>query len=74
MRTNIEIDDSLMDSILESGHYSTKKDAVEAGLRLLKHKIAQLELLKLRGKVEFFSDSDYSTYPAGSSLSKVAED
>lgn len=58
MRTNVEIDDSLMDSVLASGHYKTKKDAVEAGLKLLKHTIANKELLKLRGKISFFDDVD----------------
>lgn len=74
MRTNIEIDNDLMDSILASGHYHTKKDAVEAGLRLLKHRIAQLELVTMRGMVNFFEDELYSSRTTYSEYPKVAED
>ena len=35
MRTNIEIDDDLMARAMQAGPYKTKKDAVEAGLKLL---------------------------------------
>jgi len=35
MRTNIDIDDELMAAALEAGPYKTKKEAVEAGLKLL---------------------------------------
>jgi antitoxin ParD1/3/4 len=62
MRTNIEIDDHLMDSVLNSGLYKTKKEAVEAGLTLLKHRNAQLELLSLKGKVSFF-DTEHESKP-----------
>ena len=35
MRTNIDIDDVLLDAAMRAGPYTTKKDAVEAGLKLL---------------------------------------
>lgn len=35
MRTNIDIDDDLMAQAMSAGPYKTKKDAVEAGLKLL---------------------------------------
>ena len=35
MRTNIEIDDQLMANAMEAGGYKTKREAVEAGLRLI---------------------------------------
>ncbi len=73
MRTNIDIDDELMNTILESGLYHTKKDAVEAGLTLLKHKIAQHELLKMRGMVTFFDDEVYTSRTSYPEFSKVAE-
>ena len=60
MRTNIEIDDELMDSVLNSGLYKTKKEAVEAGLRLLKYRNAQTELLNWSGKVSFFDNEPTS--------------
>jgi Arc/MetJ family transcription regulator len=73
MRTNIDIDDELMSTILESGLYHTKKDAVEAGLTLLKHKIAQLELIKMRGMVTFFDDNVYASHKSYLNSSKVSE-
>ncbi len=35
MRTNIVIDDALMDDVLKATGLSTKKEAVEMGLKLL---------------------------------------
>ena len=50
MRTNIDIDDELMATALEAGPYKTKKEAVEAGLKLLARQAAYREVLKWRGK------------------------
>jgi Arc/MetJ family transcription regulator len=35
MRTNIDIDDALMDQTLKASPFKTRKDAVESGLRLI---------------------------------------
>ena len=51
MRTNIDIDDDLMARALAAGPYKTKKEVVEAGLRLLERQAAARELLKLEGKL-----------------------
>jgi len=51
MRTNIVIDDVLLESAMKAGPFSTKKDAVEAGLRLLVRQAAYREILALRGKL-----------------------
>ena len=53
MRTNIDIDDSLMDSAMRAGPYSTKRDAVEAGLLLLARKAAYRDILALRGQLQW---------------------
>ncbi|MCV2369830.1 type II toxin-antitoxin system VapB family antitoxin [Roseateles oligotrophus] len=53
MRTNIEINDDLMDLAMKSGAFKTKKDAVEAGLRLLARQAAYREILALRGKLRW---------------------
>ena len=53
MRTNIEINDDLMDQAMKSGAFKTKKDAVEAGLRLLARQAAYREILALRGKLRW---------------------
>ena len=56
MRTNIDIDDDLMAKAMQAGPYSTKKDAVEAGLRLLARQAANREILKWRGKLQWEGD------------------
>ena len=53
MRTNIVIDDALLASAMKAGPFSTKKDAVEAGLRLLARQAAYREILALRGKLRW---------------------
>ena len=40
MRTNIDIDDEVMDAAMKAGSFRTKKDAVEAGLKLLARQVA----------------------------------
>jgi Arc/MetJ family transcription regulator len=56
MRTNIEIDDALMDLALQSGPFKTKKEAVEAGLKLLARRAAYREVMKWRGKLQWEGD------------------
>jgi Arc/MetJ family transcription regulator len=56
MRTNIEIDDELMQAAMQHSGARSKKSAVEAGLRLLVRTHAQAGILKLRGKVHWEGD------------------
>jgi antitoxin ParD1/3/4 len=56
MRTNIDIDDALMSQAMKAGPYQTKKDAVEAGLKLLARQVAYREILKWRGKLKWEGD------------------
>lgn len=56
MRTNIEIDDELIDKAMRSSGARTKKAAVEAGLQLLVKTHAQAGIRKLRGKVHWEGD------------------
>ncbi len=56
MRTNIDIDDALMAEAMKAGPFQTKKDAVEAGLRLLKRQATYREILKWRGKLQWEGD------------------
>ena len=53
MRTNIDIDDVLMDAAMRAGPYSTKREAVEAGLQLLARKAAYRDILALRGQLQW---------------------
>lgn len=57
MRTNIDIDDALMAAAMAAGDFKTKKEAVEAGLRLLARRRIYSGLLSLRGKLHW-DDSD----------------
>lgn len=56
MRTNIDIDDDLMAQAMHAGPFKTKKDAVEAGLKLLARQNAYREVLKWRGKLKWEGD------------------
>lgn len=56
MRTNIVIDDNLMEAALKASGYSTKKEAVEQGLKLLVLRSQQQEIRKLRGRVKWKGD------------------
>jgi len=56
MRTNIVIDDTLMDEALKASGLSTKKEAVEMGLKLLVKQNKQQALRKLRGKITWEGD------------------
>ncbi|MDR2215265.1 MAG: type II toxin-antitoxin system VapB family antitoxin [Nevskiaceae bacterium] len=51
MRTNIDIDDELLVQAMHAGPYSTKKETVEAGLRLLARQAAYREILKWEGRL-----------------------
>ena len=51
MRTNIVIDPGLLDAAMRAGPYKTKKDAVEAGLKLLARQAAYREVLRWEGKL-----------------------
>ena len=66
MRTNIDIDDDLMAAAMKAGPYKTKKEAVEAGLQLLKRQAAYREILKYRGKLQWgWGDEDQASGEPG---------
>jgi Arc/MetJ family transcription regulator len=56
MRTNIDIDDRLMRMAMRRSGATTKKAAVEAGLRLLAQTHAQGSIRRWRGKVQWEGD------------------
>lgn len=58
MRTNIVIDDKLMADALKATGLSTKREAVEQGLKLLVQKNKQQAIRKLRGKLRWEGDLD----------------
>ena len=60
MRTNIVIDDQLMQAAMTAGNFKTKKDAVEEGLRLLARRKIYQDLRALRGKIHWSLDGDWT--------------
>ena len=58
MRTNIVIDDRLMDDALKATGIATKKEVVEQGLKLLIRHNKQQAIRKLRGKLKWEGDLD----------------
>jgi Arc/MetJ family transcription regulator len=59
MRTNIVIDDKLMQEVLEKTGIKTKREAVEQGLKLLLQSAEQVQQIRaLRGKIHWEGDLD----------------
>ena len=58
MRTNIEIDDKLMNDALEASGLKTKKAVVEQALRTLIKLKKQEEIKRFRGRLEWSGDLD----------------
>ena len=56
MRTNIDIDDAVLDAAMSAGSFKTKRDVVEAGLKLLARQAAYREILKWEGKLAWDAD------------------
>lgn len=56
MRTNIEIDDQLMSDVLKLTGLTTKKEAVELGLRTLARLRQQQNIRNYRGKLAWTED------------------
>jgi len=58
MRTNVVVDDELMKSALRASGLKTKKDAIEAGLKLLVQLKGQEEIKGFRGKLRWEGNLD----------------
>jgi len=58
MRTNIDIDDELMNDVLKATGLSTKKDAVELGLKTLIRLKKQESIKNFRGQLKWTGDLD----------------
>jgi Arc/MetJ family transcription regulator len=58
MRTNIVIDDELMQESLRATGLKTKREAVEEGLRTLVRLQKQADIRKFRGKLQWKGDLD----------------
>ena len=75
MRTNIVIDEDLMAQAMKAGPFKTKKDAVEAGLKLLARQAAYREILKWEGKLKWEGDEtvDWTQSEPGQATMMVSE-
>jgi Arc/MetJ family transcription regulator len=60
MRTNIVIDDKLMDSALKATGLKTKREAVELGLKTLLRLKRQEDIRRFKGKLKWEGDLDQS--------------
>jgi Arc/MetJ family transcription regulator len=58
MRTNIDINDRLMAEAMEATGLRTKRETVEAALRLLARRKRQASALALFGQIEWQGDLD----------------
>ena len=59
MRTNIVIDDELMERVLKETGIKTKREAVDRGLNLLLQRAEQVKKIReLRGKIHWEGDLD----------------
>ena len=58
MRTNVVIDDELIKTALKLSGLRTKKDAIEAGLRLLVQFKRQAKTKDFRGKLKWTGNLD----------------
>ncbi len=58
MRTNIEIDDDLMDRAMKASGRRTKRETVQEALELLVRLRGQEAVRALRGKIEWQGDLD----------------
>ena len=62
MRTNIEIDDKLMKEAMRRAKTRTKRETVEAGLRILVRLDRQTGIRKFRGKLKWEGNLDESRH------------
>ena len=67
MRIQIDIDDAILDAAMKAGPFKTKKDAVEAGLKLLARPAAYRKISRWQGKLKWEGDDSVDwTVPAPS--------
>ncbi len=56
MRTNVEINDKLMDEVLRLAKIKTKKEAIDKALQYYARLLKQRDMLNLRGNVRWEGD------------------
>ena len=61
MRTNIDIDDALIDEVMRVANVKTKKEAVHLALQEFLKVKKKKNLLDLAGKIQFEDNYDHKT-------------
>jgi Arc/MetJ family transcription regulator len=59
MRTNIDIDDKVMEQAFSVSTFKTKREIVEQALKEFVRSRTHKDLAELRGKIRFAEDYDY---------------
>lgn len=65
MRTNVVLDESLVEEALKLSGARTKKEVIHLALEEFIEKRKRLDLRKLAGKIEFFPGYDYKAMREG---------
>ncbi len=65
MRTNIDLDDSLIEKAMQVSGLKTKKEVVNRALAEFVEQYSRKDLKELRGKIELDRDYDYKVYREG---------
>ena len=59
MATNLQIDDELLLEAQKIGDFKTKKETVNQALKAFIEHHKQLEILELKGQIDYYDDHDY---------------
>jgi len=65
VRTNIELDDRLIEDVMRLSGLKTKKEAVHRALLEYVQNHSQKDILILEGKIKFAEDYDYKKLRGG---------
>ncbi|MCY7357774.1 MAG: type II toxin-antitoxin system VapB family antitoxin [Rudanella sp.] len=63
MRTNIDLDDHLIEQAFRLSHAKTKKEVVALALDNFVKTLQRRQLLELRGKVDWQDDTEITSQP-----------
>jgi Arc/MetJ family transcription regulator len=59
MASRVEIDSKLVNAAKRAGGHPTNKEAVNAALEEYVQRRGQIQILELRGKIDYFPDYDH---------------
>ena len=69
MRTNIVLDDCVLEQVMELAKVKTKREAVDLALREYVDNRNRKRLSELTGKIDFYSDYDHKALREGRDVS-----